>query len=313
MRRTVAYLVLVLMLAFSTAVSAQELVVKNPLRFLALGDSYTIGQSVAEEERWPNQLVAALENKGVTVEELKIIAQTGWRTDNLWSMVAGLQPDLPYNLVSLLIGVNNQYQGADIDRYPGEFRQLLNKAIDLCGGRKESVFVLSIPDYGYTPFGASAREQISLEIDQYNNINQQISQDVGVAYFNITDISRQALEKPEYIATDNLHPSGEMYAKWVELILKSIRIDNSVTSAQVSRKDPLLVFPNPATQNVQFRLPAKSEVITIYNSQGAIMRQLHTSSKEMVQIDVSKWNRGLYFFRIAGIENTLSTGKLVVQ
>mgnify|MGYP000518937958 CR=1 FL=1 len=314
MGKIATYLIILLLIFFGTPTEAQELLVKSPLRFLALGDSYTIGQSVAVDERWPNQLAAALEDKGVMVEELKIIAQTGWRTDNLWSMVAGLDPDPSYNLVSLLIGVNNQYQGVDIELYPDEFRRLLDKAIDLCGGQKESVFVLSIPDYGYTPFGASAREQISLEIDQYNNINKQIAQDVGVVYFNITDISRQALEKPEYIATDNLHPSGEMYAKWVELILKSVRIDNSTSiEKEFPEESEMIVFPNPATRELNFRLPPDADKLEIINSRGKLIRQLEVSPGKSLQLDVSGWNSGIYFFRVTEQGISTASGKFILK
>ena len=308
------YLWIWIFLALIAEVQAQELVVKSPLRFLALGDSYTIGQSVAEEDRWPNQLATALQDEGVVAEEVKIIAQTGWRTDNLWSMVGGLNPDPLYNLVSLLIGVNNQYQGMDIELYPGEFRQLLEKAIDLCGGQKESVFVLSIPDYGYTPFGASSREQISLEIDQYNNINKQISQDLGVAYFNITDISRQALDKPEYIASDNLHPSGEMYAKWVELILKSVRIDSSTSlEREFQKESEMIVFPNPATRELNFRLPQNADKLEIVNSRGRLIRQIEVSPGKTFQLDVSNWNSGIYFFRFTEQGTPVSSGKIMLK
>jgi len=308
------YILLLLILLATVNLWAQEFVVKSPLRFLALGDSYTIGQSVAEEDRWPNQLAAALQLQGVAIEEVKIIAQTGWRTDNLWSMIAGLDPDPSYNLVSLLIGVNNQYQGVDIELYPSEFRQLLEKAIDLCSGQKESVFVVSIPDYGYTPFGASTREQISLEIDQYNNINKQISEDLGVKYFNITDISRQALEKPEYIATDNLHPSGEMYAKWVELILKSVRIDRSTSIEREFSEEPaMIVFPNPASNELNFRLPQNADKLELLNSLGKLIRQFEISPEKAFQLDVSDWSSGIYFFRVMEQGNLLASGKIIVK
>jgi lysophospholipase L1-like esterase len=308
------YFMAFLFLAISMGIQAQELVVKSPSRFLALGDSYTIGQSVPEEDRWPNQLVTALLYEGVAVDELKIIAQTGWRTDNLWSMVGGLAPNPPYNLVSLLIGVNNQYQGVDIDLYPGEFRQLLNKAIDLCGGQKESVFVLSIPDYGYTPFGASNREQISREIDQYNTINKQISEEIGVAYFNITDISRQALEKPEYIASDNLHPSGEMYARWVELIMKNIRIDRTTSSGlKQAQSDEPFVFPNPATAELNFRLPRGAEILEISTSNGTQIGRWEPGSTESFRLKVSDWSSGVYFYRFITRNNTSAFGKFVVR
>ncbi len=187
-------------------------------KFLALGDSYTIGESVAESERWPNQLAAKLKLK-----EPRIIATTGWRTDQLKAAIeaANLKPE--YDLVSLLIGVNNQYQGKPIEIYEREFEELLQASINLAKGKKKNVFVVSIPDYAYTPFGKAKQETISLELDQYNAINKRIAAKYGVRYFNITAISRKGFEDTELVAADGLHPSGKMYAQWVELIYKGLK------------------------------------------------------------------------------------------
>jgi lysophospholipase L1-like esterase len=187
-------------------------------KFLALGDSYTIGESVAEAERWPNQLAAKLE-----IEQPRIIATTGWRTDNLKDAIktAKLKPE--YDLVSLLIGVNNQYQGKAIEVFEREFEELLQISIKLAKGKKKNVFVVSIPDYGYTPFGKSKQEKISNELDQYNSIGKRIAAGYGVKYFYITDISRKGLEDDELVASDGLHPSGKMYAQWVEVIYAGLK------------------------------------------------------------------------------------------
>lgn len=187
-------------------------------KFLALGDSYTIGESVAESERWPNQLAAKLK-----IPQPKIIATTGWRTDNLKDAIdaASLKPE--YDLVSLLIGVNNQYQGKPIEVYEREFEELLQTAIKLAKGKKKNVFVVSIPDYGFTPFGKAKQEKISEELDQYNAINKHIAAKYGVKYFNITEISRKGFEDAELVATDGLHPSGKMYGQWVELIYTGLK------------------------------------------------------------------------------------------
>lgn len=187
-------------------------------KFLALGDSYTIGESVAEAERWPNQLAAKLK-----LAAPHIIATTGWRTDNLKDAIeaANLKPE--YDLVSLLIGVNNQYQGKSIEIYEREFEELLQTSIKLAKGKKKNVFVVSIPDYGYTPFGKAKQEKISEELDQYNAINKRIAAKYGVKYFNITEISRKGLEDAELIAGDGLHPSGKMYAQWVEVIYSGFK------------------------------------------------------------------------------------------
>jgi lysophospholipase L1-like esterase len=190
-------------------------------KYLALGDSYTIGESVKESERWPAQLVKALEKKRIKYSNPTIIATTGWRTDDLTQ--ASLKANLPndFDLVSLLIGVNNQYQGKPADeQYETEFRELLRIAIKAAGGKKEHVFVVSIPDYGFTPFGKEKKETISKAIDQFNAVNEKITRQNGILYINITDISRKAIEQPDLIAGDGLHPSGKMYALWVERILE---------------------------------------------------------------------------------------------
>ena len=193
----------------------------NSLSYLALGDSYTIGESVNESERWPNQLADALTKKGVAVSQPKIIATTGWRTDNLKEAIIKADLKNNYDLVSLLIGVNNQYQGKPADQYAVEFEDLLKTAIQLAKGKPTNVFVVSIPDYGYTPFGLAKKETISKQLDEFNAINKKISKKYKVAYYNITDISRKGIEEPSLVADDKLHPSGKMYTLWTERILEN--------------------------------------------------------------------------------------------
>jgi lysophospholipase L1-like esterase len=193
----------------------------NTLSYLALGDSYTIGESVNESERWPNQLALALTKKGVSVSQPKIIATTGWRTDNLKDAIIKEDLKHDYDLVSLLIGVNNQYQGKPADQYAMDFEDLLKTAIQLAKGKSNNVFVVSIPDYGFTPFGLAKKETISKQIDEFNAINKKISKKYKVAYYNITDISRKGLEEPSLVAPDKLHPSGKMYTLWTERILEN--------------------------------------------------------------------------------------------
>ena len=190
-------------------------------RFLALGDSYTIGESVAEADRWPVQLVRRF-NEGkfnVKLDDPKIIATTGWTTQELKSAIKEEKPDKNYNLVSLLIGVNNQYRGYPLDEYPNEFRQLLDIAIKHADGDKDKVIVISIPDYGFTPFGEPKQENISKGIDEYNAISQRITEESGIRYYNITDISRNGLADKSLVARDKLHPSGIQYGLWVDRIL----------------------------------------------------------------------------------------------
>jgi len=186
---------------------------------LALGDSYTIGQSVGEKDRWPEQLASSLEDHGLLLN-LSIIAQTGWTTDDLSSAMQATSFTPPYDLVSLLIGVNNQFRGYPTTDFEVEFRDLLEQAIILAGEQPAHVLVISIPDWAYTPFAPPQnKEQISLEIDQHNRILKQISGELGATFIDITPISRMALDDPSLLAADNLHPSAEMYARWVEQIL----------------------------------------------------------------------------------------------
>lgn len=191
------------------------------LTYLALGDSYTIGESVAESERFPVQLADSLRRLGIEIAPPTIIARTGWRTDDLQAAIAKANLRAEYDLVTLLIGVNNQYQSRPINVYRKEFRELLEKSLQLAGGDTSRVFVVSIPDYAYTPFGGGS-DRISREIDEYNAINREISRSYGVHYFNITPISREGLQKPELVARDGLHPSGRQYTRWVELMLPEI-------------------------------------------------------------------------------------------
>ena len=192
------------------------------IRYLALGDSYTIGESVPEDERWPNQLATMLSEKNIQTE-VTIIARTGWTTDELWQGILADPPQGKYDLVSLLIGVNNQYRGYDADEYREQFRFLLNKSIEYAGGDVNRVIVLSIPDWGVTPFAAGRHvDVISKEIGIFNTVNQEEAESAGAQYVDITPISRQALNDSSLVAFDGLHPSRKMYKLWVEKALPTV-------------------------------------------------------------------------------------------
>ena len=210
------HLLLLLALFISTFSFGQS----QDLSYLALGDSYTIGESIDENLRWPVQLQQALKENDITISDPQIIAQTGWTTLDLKSAIEDAELNPPYDLVSLLIGVNDQYQGKDIDNYPENFRYLLNKAIELAGDRPEHVLVLSIPDYGATPFGKERNpKKINSELKAYNAINKEISEELGVMYVDIFPASLKALKDETLIASDDLHPSGEMYRLWVDEVM----------------------------------------------------------------------------------------------
>lgn len=194
------------------------------MHYLALGDSYTIGEGVATEERWPVQLATRLRQAGIAIEDPTIIARTGWTTDELIAGIKRQQPQGPFDLVSLLIGVNNQFRGREEAEYREQFRSLLQTAIAFAGGDTNHVLVLSIPDWGVTPFARGRNgAEIASAIDRFNAINQAESELAGVHYADITPISRQAAADLTLLADDELHPSGKMYAQWVALVLPIVK------------------------------------------------------------------------------------------
>jgi lysophospholipase L1-like esterase len=218
------------MLLFSCGKSNPTSNISNPpavdtaKKFLALGDSYTIGQSVGAEERFPNKTVAILRSEEINIADPKIIATTGWTTGDLLNALQNTPPANDFSVVTLLIGVNNQFQGRSLTEYRTEFTALLTKAIGYAGGRSSRVFVLSIPDYSVTPFAhGSNTAAIAMEIDQFNAANKDISLSMGVNYLDITPISRQGASDNTLQASDGLHPSGKQYQRWADLLAPMIR------------------------------------------------------------------------------------------
>lgn len=183
--------------------------------YLALGDSYTKGQNVLPVESFPYVLNDSLNKEPyIEVVEMDVIAETGWTTSNLLNGMLSVPVGKKYDLVTLLIGVNNQYQGKSITQYKTEFTTCLQKAIAFAGNDTSRVIVISIPDYGYTPFGAGNKAFISSQIDTFNAANRSISESMNVSYIDITNISRS--DFPDLVATDGLHPSGKQYKYWVD-------------------------------------------------------------------------------------------------
>ncbi len=197
----------------------------DTLTMICLGDSYTIGEAVAEDERFPVQTAALLHKSGIEVSKPKIIAKTGWTTDELMAAIDADADKGIYDVVTLLIGVNNQYRGRSIAEYKIQFTELLKTAIRFSGNRPHRVFVLSIPDWGVTPFALNDKRgtsAISRQIDEYNACNKTVSFLSGVHYIDITPCSRKAINQPDLLATDGLHPSGKMYTEWAELLSEEI-------------------------------------------------------------------------------------------
>ena len=198
--------------------------ISETFTYLALGDSYTIGESVDSALRWPVQLTEGLRSEGVGLGDPAIIARTGWTTDELTRGIVESGAAGPYDLVSLLIGVNNQYRGRDLEEFRTQFLDLLSQATAFAGGDAGRVLVLSIPDWGVMPFAEGRdRAQIAGEIDAFNQIKSVESERAGVWFVDITEISREAAADPSLVAGDGLHPSGAMYARWVEAALPVAR------------------------------------------------------------------------------------------
>jgi len=195
-------------------------------RFLALGDSYTIGEGVAVEGRWPVQLARRLRGDGAAIGDPEIIATTGWTTDELSAAMDKASFAPPYALVTLLIGVNNQYRGRDVANYRNEFSALLSRAIALAGEHAEHVIVVSIPDWGVTGFAREQRRdphRIGIEIDAFNATAREIAHDRGCAFVDVTGLSRRAGDAHDMLVADRLHPSAMQYATWTEAILVAAR------------------------------------------------------------------------------------------
>lgn len=227
------YLFVILFLSFFGCSNDDGIVqnIPNPnvrnIKYLALGDSYTIGQSVCATCRFPEQLKDSLKNYLPSTDDIsvKVVAQTGWTTTNLKSAIANENLISEYDLVTLLIGVNNQYQNRPFSLYETEFPELLQTAIALAKGDKNRVIVVSIPDYAFTPFGqgSSNPQNISNQIDNYNLFAKNHTESLGIEFVNITDITREGLNNPELVASDNLHPSELAYSKFVERLLPIAR------------------------------------------------------------------------------------------
>jgi len=212
-----------LTIIFISLVQSKAYMQTSAYKYLALGDSYTIGEKVEEKDNFPNQTITLLNQSGKRFEEATIIAKTGWTTDELQEKLAQVRLAIPFDIVTLLIGVNNQYRGRSADEYAVQFEQLLQQAIGYAGGKNQHVIVLSIPDWGVTPFAADrVRIKIAEEIDLFNSINKKIAAQYQVHYIDITPFTREAAHDLSLVAEDGLHPSGKDYKRWAVAVAKKI-------------------------------------------------------------------------------------------
>lgn len=217
-------LIPILLVAFSFTScdkdTAPEREIAHEFTYLALGDSYTIGENVPKEARWGEQLTEMLRTENIDISNPVTIARTGWTTSELAGAIRSANPSSDFDLVSLMIGVNNQYRGQSVTTYKTEFRELLQTAIRLGSNKPENVIVLSIPDWGATPFAVGRnRQQIAEEIDAFNAVAKEEAQNAGVAFINITPLTRQHGSDAAYLANDMLHYSGKMHREWAMLAL----------------------------------------------------------------------------------------------
>lgn len=191
--------------------------------YLALGDSYTIGESVSAEDNFPFQTIKLLKKEGYVFQEPTIVAKTGWTTDELQRGIRKVSLEKEYSVVSLLIGVNNQYRGRALDEYANHFEELLKQSIQYAGNKVNHVFILSIPDWGITPFAEGRdRNKIAREIDAFNEAAKKLAAVYSVHYVEITTGTREALNDNSLLAEDKLHPSGKEYFRWAQKLVTLI-------------------------------------------------------------------------------------------
>ena len=274
-------------LVMTTWVSAQTLFIEDPVRMLALGDSYTIGQGVDYQDNWPNQLMDSLIARGFSADAPEIVAVTGWTTSDLIARLDIVEPDSSFSMVSLLIGVNNQFRNESVETYKQEFEQLLQRAIVHAQGERSAVLVLSIPDYAFTPVGMSF-SNVSEEIAEFNQVNDSISRQYGVPYISITDISQRGLDEPDLVASDRLHPSGKMYGEWVSRIISLAELQMTTSNEIVDEVNGTDIYPNPFSDRLFCNCPEGVMLVDVLGRNVATMRRDGFT-------DLSHLASGIYF------------------
>jgi len=278
----------------SITVTGQQIKINAEVTMLALGDSYTIGESVDISGRWPHQFMDELRKLGVSGMYPDYIATTGWTTQRLIQAVKyRVDEGKTYNLVSILIGVNDQYQGIPIASYEPDLRILIDLALSVVNHDTSRVFILSIPDYAYTPFGGG-NASISKEIDDYNQIKSRVAAEYRIAFIDITPISREGLNNTSLVAPDGLHPSEIQYRRWVEAIMPRLRMNQtlSVDGLQGWTETDVRIYPNPAGSTLHLDAPENISRISIYSATGNLVSDLMTVTRP-VKIDLSNVEPGM--------------------
>jgi lysophospholipase L1-like esterase len=284
-----------LLIGFYCSVLAQDILVDESVTMLALGDSYTIGESVSERERWPHQFIDELRVLGISADYPDYIAATGWTSKRLLQGIrTSLDTEKDYNLVSILIGVNNQYQRKDISTFEPDLIEIVDRVLEVTDQDTSRIFIISIPDYAYTPFGR-AKPSISKEIDAYNSLKKRVASNYNIAFIDITPISRLGLDRPELVAGDGLHPSGLQYKEWVEQIMPRLDLPLSLSASDLSRSpDPSLsVYPNPAVSDIRISSTQELDRIYLFNAYGSLLRNIQVHSVPL-EMKLSQLSPGSY-------------------
>ncbi len=261
---------------------------QDTIRFLALGDSYTIGQSVDNANRWPNQFIDSLSELGFVIEKNDILATTGWTTGNLLQALEESSLKKEYNLVAILIGVNNFYQNQPIETFRLELSEIIDFALTLTNKDTTGILLITIPDYGYTPFGENQQEIISKKTNTYNQIKDSTAKEFNIPLINITPISRNGIIDPDLVANDGLHPSKKQYGLWVDMIIEKLTNDFE-TRIKVVKKEGDYVL---SQFGKEFKLSSNNEgFCEVYDLNGRIIKRLNSNTRFNL-------SSGVFFLRI---------------
>ncbi len=266
------HLVLFILLYFP----AKSEFVQDTIRFIALGDSYTIGQSIDKSDRWPNQFIDSLFELGFDIEKNDILATTGWTTGKLLQALNDSDLIQDYNLVSILIGVNNFYQNQPVGTFRLELSKIIDFALTLTNQDTSALFLMTIPDYGYTPFGESQKDVISENTNLYNQIKDSTAKEYGIRLVNITPISRNGIIDPDLVANDGLHPSEKQYRLWVNMVIEKLINDFDTKTEGVKNKMDYTLSQN----GKEFKLSSTVEVFCeVYDLSGRRIKYFNSNKK----------------------------------